>query len=127
MAVSSVQVHDERLKRVLANLNGDWPRLQEMLLRRYAEEVGKNARSNVTGGNPLHVRTGRLRGSIGYEFRGDDTVAVGTNVHYGKYHEFGNGVPQRPWLGPALNTFAGSARQDSIGRSVLRRFMRAAQ
>ena len=125
--MAGVTVHDEKLKRYLASLNGNWPDLQEQLLKRYAQEVGKNARSNLTGGNPLHVRTGRLRSSVGYEFLSEYRVAIGTNVHYGKYHEHGNGVPQRPWLGPALDSFGGSSRQDSIARSVLRTFMKAAQ
>ena len=125
--MAGVTVHDEELKRYLTSLNNSWPDLQEQLLKRYAQEVGKNARANLTGGNPLHVRTGRLRSSVGSEFLSDDTVAVGTNVHYGKYHEHGNGVPKRPWLGPALDSFGGSARQESIAKSVLRRFMKAAQ
>jgi phage gpG-like protein len=146
---SRVVVHDEALQRMLSRLNGNWPDLQRQLLTRYAEAVLKNAQENTTAGNPLHVRSGRLRRSLGWEFRGNDTAAVGTNVEYGPIHEFGgtitprsasalrfqvNGqwvttqkvrMPRRPWLGPALLDFARSAQQQSVSRSVLRRFLRA--
>lgn len=56
------------------------------------------ARMSVTDGNPLHVRTGRLRSSItsdaqiqpdGSEFTG----RVGSNVKYAAIHEMGGVIP----------------------------------
>jgi phage gpG-like protein len=148
---SRVVVHDEALQRMLSRLNGNWPDLQRQILSRYAEDVLANAQDNVTGGNPLNVRTGRLRRSLGWEFRGSETVAVGTNVEYGPVHEFGatitprsasalrfqvNGqwvttqkvrIPKRPWLGPALLDFVRTGQQSKTARSVLTRFLRAQQ
>jgi phage gpG-like protein len=87
------------------------------------------AKMHLTGGNPLWVRSGRLRQSVnvkvnreGKGWRGK----VGTNVIYGPVHEFGKiikakgkgwlrfpgkegwatvkkvTIPRRPWLGPAF-------------------------
>ena len=81
--------------------------------------VQREAKLNVTKGRPLNVRSGRLRSSIAVgplEFK-DKTIMgrVGTDVVYGKTHEFGakikNGfgrgvlinIPKRPWLEPAFD------------------------
>lgn len=51
------------------------------------------------------VQSGVLRNSIGHEPRGDDTVAIGTNVEYAPYVEFGhNQEPGRyvPAIGKRL-------------------------
>lgn len=50
------------------------------------------------------VDTGNLRNSIAFEVE-DDTVAIGTNVHYAPYIEYGTGIyaesgggRQTPWV-----------------------------
>jgi phage gpG-like protein len=47
-------------------------------------------KSNKLSGDPLHVRTGVLRNSI-YAIVDPTTITgiVGTNVHYGRVHEYG--------------------------------------
>ena len=46
------------------------------------------------------VDTGRLRKSIHSLITGKTSVAVGTNVMYGRYHQFGTKhAPKRPFLG----------------------------
>lgn len=47
------------------------------------------------GGTGLHVRTGRLRQSIGVSLLGPGVARVGTNVIYAAIHEFG-GVIRHP-------------------------------
>jgi len=50
-------------------------------------------------GRGLLVRTGRLRGSIA-NFVTGDAVHVGSNVFYGRFHQFGTSkMVARPWLG----------------------------
>jgi phage gpG-like protein len=52
--------------------------------------VAGQAQRNVTsGGTGLHVRTGRLRSSIGAELLPGSAVTIGTNVVYARIHEFG--------------------------------------
>lgn len=51
------------------------------------------------------VDTGNLRNSIAHEMRGENTVAVGTNVHYAPYVELGTSkMRAQPYLRPALET-----------------------
>lgn len=65
--------------------------------------------------NKKAVDTGNLRNSITHKVVGDDTVYVGTNVHYAPYVEYGwgrgstiggnqrlEGYPARPYLKPAV-------------------------
>lgn len=53
------------------------------------------------------------------------TVGVGTNVEYGKYHEFGTsrGLPPRPWLGPAAHDHKAEfeAAAAAVGRHEMSR------
>jgi hypothetical protein len=57
-------------------------------------------------GNPPHVQTGRLRGSVAWVVERNGkmlVVRVGTNVKYGRSLEMGTKKLQaRPWLRPAL-------------------------
>ncbi len=88
------------------NLRFDPQGLLELLTSRsgstalYLGQVGLRLESqmkvNVTGGGPSgqgpHVRTGRLRASIGWEIGADSAglyVDAGTNVPYGRYLEEG--------------------------------------
>lgn len=49
------------------------------------------------------VDTGNLRNSIAHEMRGENTVAVGTNVHYAPYVELGTRkMRAQPYLRPAV-------------------------
>lgn len=83
--------------------------------------VERATKGRLTGGNPLHVRTGRLRASIlvdtkriGKTVRGE----VGTDVFYGKVHEFGlKGMKKRPFLGPSFKENVKLIRQD-IARTL---------
>jgi phage gpG-like protein len=46
------------------------------------------------------VNSGRLRKDIHPIITGRRSVAIGTNVSYGKYHQFGTrDIPERPFLG----------------------------
>lgn len=87
------------------------------------EAIGVQAESDVALMSP--VDTGRLRASITHRQEGKDAVAIGTDVYYAIYQEFGtskmiaaNGG--RGFLRPAitenLNRYKGIAEQ--IFRSV---------
>lgn len=53
-------------------------------------------------GEPPHLQTGRLRGSVAHEVR-DLVGRVGTNVEYGRWLELGTRLCKaRPWLRRAL-------------------------
>lgn len=56
------------------------------------------------------VDTGRLQGSIDWQMVGDNAVAVGTNVEYGKYVELGSSRRPHatPFLKPALENNKGT-------------------
>ncbi len=73
--------------------------------------VKNQAKRNLTGGNPLHVRTNTLRRSVisAITERGRRHMegTVGTNVVYGPAHEYGSekaNLPARPWLEPAFES-----------------------
>ena len=76
-------------------------------IQKSLEQIGlvveRQAKINVSqsSGHPK-VQTGRLRSSITHEV-GQGEVAIGTNVYYGKYLEFGTvNHPPYPWLFPAV-------------------------
>ena len=49
------------------------------------------------------VDTGRLRNSLHHEMESEDTVAIGTDVEYGKYVELGTSRQRsKPYLKPAV-------------------------
>lgn len=71
----------------------------------------------------LTTRTGRLRDSIGWRIdcKGKDIIGrVGTNVIYGRIHEYGGTagrnhaarIPPRPYLKPALEAEARNIKKD---------------
>lgn len=65
------------------------------------EEIGLKAEGYAKAACP--VDTGRLRNSITHQLHGD-YVAVGTNVEYAPYIEFGHhDVAARPYLKPAAS------------------------
>lgn len=54
-------------------------------------------------GSPPGVRTGQLRNSITHERIKQMQWAAGTNIPYGRHHEFGTAdMPARPWARPAV-------------------------
>jgi len=76
-------------------------------IQKSLEQVGlvveRQAKINVSqsSGHP-RVQTGRLRSSITHEVE-QGQVAIGTNVYYGKYLEFGTvNHPPYPWLFTAV-------------------------
>jgi phage gpG-like protein len=61
-------------------------------------------------GDPPHVQTGRLRGSVAWEIIGL-IARVGTNVAYGRWLELGTtDMDARPWLRRALTECADRIR-----------------
>ena len=96
-------------------------RMQKAVLRA-GYLVQRAAKKNLTGGNPLNVRSERLRSSVQVKMKGGGKTAearVGTKVKYGAVHEhgatfmstWGRGggtrqitIPARPWLNPALES-----------------------
>jgi len=92
--------------------------------------VQNSAKLHLTGGNPLNVRSGRLRRSVQTDIRGSGRQMegrVGTNIIYGPVHEYGATIqakggymvfqhkghwfhvkrvtiPKRPWLEPAFTS-----------------------
>lgn len=64
------------------------------------------------------VKTGRMRQSITVISRGPDSITVGTDVPYAKYHNEGTKtIPQRKFIGK-------SAKLDAQNRKVLDSFIR---
>lgn len=50
-------------------------------------------------GHPLMIRSGALRQSIGWKFKGADAVVVGTDKKYAVHHQFGTKhMPARPFM-----------------------------
>ena len=98
----------------------DTPDRMQKAVTRAGYLVQKAAKKNLTGGNPLNVKTNRLRSSVQVRTKGkgrDAEATVGTKVKYGATHEhgatymstWGRGhsarqitIPARPWLNPAL-------------------------
>jgi phage gpG-like protein len=74
--------------------------IEEQTVRHFQEQAGPEGSWPPTkrGGAAL-VRTGTLRGSISSAVFPDE-VHVGTNIFYGKYHQYGTTkVPARAFLG----------------------------
>ncbi len=68
----------------------------------------RGAKRRTTGGNPLHVRTGKLRQSIKPKTESKpglytaEVRAGGRRAFYARFHEYGEGRnPKRPFLAPA--------------------------
>ena len=121
---------DKELARKFDKAGKTMPKAVERAMWKCVYMVQRTAKRKVTGGNPLNVRSEVLRASIlpevkkihGNEYEG----RVGTNVIYGKIHEYGATIraktgeymtwpgatgwvkarevriPARPWLNPSL-------------------------
>ena len=69
---------------------------------RFKKSLRYNANPSAPG-EPPHVQTGRLRGSVAWEVDGLE-ARVGTNVPYGRWLELGTTkIAARPWLRRALS------------------------
>ena len=104
MAESEVKITSYRKEREAEILGG-----LEKAMGRIGALVERQAKINVSKSPPGHpqVQTGRLRASIIHEAV-KDSVAIGTNVVYGKYLEFGTiRHNPYPWLFPAVEQSRG--------------------
>ena len=117
-----IQAKHERLKRAL-------PAAELTAMRKAVLLVVRGAKKKLTGGNPLNVRSGRLRSSVVSEVRKKGRAEiegeVGTDVFYGEVHERGMvikaknkamrffykgqwrtktsvRIPKREWLRPSM-------------------------
>ena len=53
--------------------------------------------SKSDDGHPLLIKSGALRQSIGWKLQGSDTVVIGTDRKYARYHQTGTkNMPARP-------------------------------
>jgi len=129
-----VSITLEDFERRLAEAGGGaLRRLTRETLQRAAKEAERAAKLRVTGGNPLHTRSGRLRSSIRSGVRGgtkgghkgsiEGWLRAGGpspkgQVKYARMHEFGSNGPITPkkadgWLAiptKAQKTGAGVSR-----------------
>lgn len=83
-------------------------------------DIERQAKLNVTGGNPLYVRSGRGRASITSRVRrrGKSTIGeTGSNVFYMKTHELGEPKVIRPKSKPYLRFQAGRGMSPASHRS----------
>lgn len=93
---------------LLPKLNVDLkPSLLPVVQAFMLQAVKVSKKDYLTGPRPekLGVKTGTLRRSIRQEtsiFGNEIKGTIGTNVSYGEKHEFGLGVPTRPFLRPPL-------------------------
>lgn len=105
-------------------------------LRRIEQEVGRVARREVKrtalnvqrrARETVPVDTGRLRNSIAVEeLEGGLDAAIGTNVEYAPYVEFGtNRTRPKPYLLPAMESERGPFR-DRLNKAVDDALKRAA-
>lgn len=82
----------ELLKRIEALPQKIRERVGQRALLKSALLVERQVKLHLTGGNPLHVRSGRLRSSITHRLErigGDLAARVGTKLIYARIHEFG--------------------------------------
>ena len=58
------------------------------------------------------VDTGRLRNSVTHQVISEDSVAIGTNVEYAPYIEFGTyKMDARPYIRPAIEDYINEYKQ----------------
>lgn len=122
-------------KKLAAKLKRTGRRMDSQMERSMQKALNivlRSAKQHLTGGLPLNVRSGRLRGSvttrISKKSSGSLSGAVGSNVIYAPVHEYGAEIraknaeymtfkykgmwyrlkevtiPKRPWLGPAFES-----------------------
>ena len=129
MKMTGAKETAKALRKTADNRSGKGPDYLRQGVALALQHVKKRASFKLTTG-PLHVRTGRLRGSLLTDTQRLGTTVkgqVGTDVVYGRVHEYGativpkasdylrfqvrKGVwrsakkvtiPARPWLGPSM-------------------------
>lgn len=79
--------------------------IQGKAKQNFKPRAAKGVRNPFRGPKTLRIQSGQLRRSITVRARGtgfDTEVEVGPTVRYAERHEIGQGVPARPFMGPAL-------------------------
>ena len=121
---------DKKLAKKFDKASKTMPKALERVMWKCVYMVQRTGKRKLTGGNPLNVRSGELRSTLGVEVKkihGNTYEGrVGTNTIYGKIHEYGATIrakteeymrfpgtggwvtanevkiPARPWLNPSL-------------------------
>ena len=118
--IEGMQPITDKMRKAVATA----PRELDKALMRGALLVAGQAQRNVTaGGTGLHVRTGRLRQSIGISLIAPGVARVGTNVIYAAIHEFGGKTKAhiiKPKTAGGILAFKGSASASFIKRETFR-------
>ena len=106
MAEMTVEQFSVRMKELVRS--GDISKSLVRVADQLALAMERGAKRRTTGGNPLHVRTGKLRQSIRFATKAKAggvtaTIQAGSRLaFYARFHEFGEGNnPKRPFLAPA--------------------------
>jgi hypothetical protein len=95
---------DTRFKEKMDKAAERWPFRMHKAMRWAARYAHSRASKRVSG-DVLKVRTNWLRSSLGsFTRRKGDSLQAGifTMAGYGKLHEWGLGVPKRPFLTPSV-------------------------
>ena len=117
MAKYSLEDFDKKVQRWMQTA----PKFLRKVILRAAMDIVAHAQRNKLTGQVLNVKTGRLRGSVTQKVEVSPTritAKVGTNVFYGKLHEFGIGSKERAWLRPSVKE-----QKEMFLRSVLNGMM----
>ena len=80
---------DEAIRERMAQAPDRITKAMRQAVGRSLDLIYRRAALNLTAGNPLHVRTGRLRQSVQTEVQSDTSGRIGTNVEYAAAQEFG--------------------------------------
>jgi len=81
----------------------NYPEVFKAINRNFLPKAGNIVLSHAQRIVP--VKDGILKGSLKSKVRSNETVTVGTNVHYAPYVEYGTKrMPAQPYLRPALDT-----------------------
>ena len=122
MATLTPEEFSARLNRLTRT--GGMMRVLAQVATETALTMDREAKMRTTGGNPLHVRTGKLRQSIKIktEARANSVTAEvqagGRRAYYARFHEFGEGrMPRRPFLAPAREVAISKLDQTLIDRT----------
>jgi len=114
----NITVNIDGEQKVIARLNKIDEKMRPELkkaLNRIGIVLTNHIRGKLSGG-VLKVRTNRLRGSINYKIFDSIKelfVSAGTNIAYGRIHEYGGTIEGSPWLTiplPAAQTASGVLR-----------------
>lgn len=147
MVTYRVDYDDSKVSAMFKKLADDMPEINRRILGVLSEEVvSRSQKDYLTGGHPLHRRTGKLAQSVGYRVH-EDYAEVGSNLVYAPVHEFGATIrpgakgflawqgaggewiftkkpvviPPRPYLRPALDDVFATGRAVVIIEGQLRK------